>query len=101
MCKRSIERMALATFSLAACVALFGALAPGQAQARGRGAGGHVPGAIRSVSGPPPLVGGVPSMPAPIFNPSFPYTVPESPETPVSPGSPGSVFGPGPSTEIN
>ena len=38
---------------------------------------------------------GVPSMPAPVFNPSEPYTLPESPETPVSPASPGSIFGNG------
>jgi hypothetical protein len=36
-----------------------------------------------------------PSMPAPTFNPSVPYTVPQSSETPVSPASPGSVFGNG------
>jgi hypothetical protein len=34
-----------------------------------------------------------PSMPPPVFNPSIPYTVPQSPEVPVSPASPGSVFG--------
>ena len=34
-----------------------------------------------------------PSMPPPVFNPSNPYTVPQSPETPISPASPGSVFG--------
>jgi hypothetical protein len=37
----------------------------------------------------------VPSMPAPIFNPSAPYTVPSTPEVPVSPASPGSIFGNG------
>ena len=93
MRKRRIERMALTTFALPACVALFGALAAGQAHAQGRGAGGHGLGAIRGLSGPP-LLDGAPSMPGPTFNPSIPYTVPESPETPVSPGSPGSVFGP-------
>jgi hypothetical protein len=36
-----------------------------------------------------------PSMPLPAFNPSNPYTVPQSPEAPVSPASPGSVFGHG------
>ena len=92
MRKRKIEQMALATFSLAACVALFGALATGQAHARGGGAGGHTMGAIRGLAGPP-LLDGAPSI-QPHFNPSIPYTVPESPETPVSPGSPGSVFGP-------
>ena len=35
------------------------------------------------------------SMPPPAFNPSNPYTVPQSPETPVAPASPGSVFGHG------
>jgi hypothetical protein len=92
MRKRKIEQMALATFSLAACLALFGALTTGQAHARGGGAGGHAMGANRSLSGPP-LLDGAPSI-QPHFNPSIPYTVPEAPETPVSPGSPGSVFGP-------
>jgi hypothetical protein len=90
MRKRKIERMALTTFALAACVALFGALAAGQADARG--AGSHGPGAIRGLSGPP-LLDGAASI-QPHFNPSIPYTVPQSPEIPVSPGSPGSVFGP-------
>jgi hypothetical protein len=35
----------------------------------------------------------VPAMQPPVFNPSIPYTVPQSPEVPVSPASPGSVFG--------
>jgi hypothetical protein len=93
MRKRRNERMALTTLALAACVALFGALAAGQAHAQGRGAVGHELGAIRGLSGPP-LLDGAPSI-QPHFNPSIPYTVPEAPETPVSPGSPGSVFGPG------
>ena len=93
MRKRKIERMALVTFSLTACVALFGALAAGQAHARGGGASGHALGAIRGLSGPSPLLDSAPSI-QPHFNPSIPYTVPQSPETPVSPGSPGSVFGP-------
>lgn len=93
MRKIKFERMTLATLSLAACVALFGALAAGQAHARGAGgAGGHAVGVIRGLSGPP-LLDGAPSI-QPHFNPSIPYTVPQSPETPVSPGSPGSVFGP-------
>jgi len=99
MRKRRIGRMALAMFSLAACGALFGALAAGQAHARGGGAGGHALGAIRGLSGPP-LLDGAPLI-QPHFNPSIPYTVPQSPETPVSPASPGSVFGPGPSTGNN
>jgi hypothetical protein len=93
MRKRKIERMALTTFALAACGILFGALAAGQAQAWGGGAGGHALGAIRGLSGPP-MLDGTPSIQS-HFNPSIPYTVPQSPETPVSPGSPGSVFGPG------
>jgi hypothetical protein len=90
MRKGKIERMTLLTCSLAAWMAV--ALAAGQAQARGVGAGGHVLGAMRGRPAPP-LLDGVPSM-QPHFNPSVPYTVPQSPETPVSPGSPGSVFGP-------
>jgi len=43
----------------------------------------------------PPILDEAPTMPAPTFNPSDPYTVPQSPETPVSPASPGSVFGNG------
>jgi len=39
------------------------------------------------------IIDQAPSMPAPTFNPSDPYTVPQSPESPVSPASPGSVFG--------
>jgi hypothetical protein len=92
MRERKVERMTLVTFSMAACVTLCGALAAGQADARGIGAGGHALGAMRGRSAPPLLDGG-PSM-QPHFNQSIPYTVPQSPETPVSPGSPGSVFGP-------
>jgi hypothetical protein len=43
------------------------------------------------VSAPPAVF----NTPAPVFNPSESYTVPQSPETPVSPASPGSVFGNG------
>ena len=43
----------------------------------------------------PPILNEAPRVPAPTFNPSDPYTVPQSPETPVSPASPGSVFGNG------
>ena len=38
-----------------------------------------------------PLIGGAP-MTSPIYNPSTPYTVPQSPEVGVSPASPGSLF---------
>jgi hypothetical protein len=43
------------------------------------------------VSAQPPVF----NTPAPVFNPSQSYTLPESRETPVSPASPGSVFGNG------
>ena len=92
MRNRKIERLTLVTFSLAAGVALCGALAAGQAQARGAGAGSHALGASRGRFAQP-MLDGAPSM-QPHFNSSIPYTVPQSPETPVSPGSPGSVFGP-------
>ena len=88
MHSRKIERMTLVTFSLAACVAL----AAGQANARGVGAGGHALGAMRGRFAQP-LLDGASSM-QPHFNPSIPYTVPQLPETPVSPGYAGSVFGP-------
>jgi hypothetical protein len=92
MCKRRIERIALTTCSLAACMALFGAMATGSAQARGAGSGGHALGAIRGLSAPT-AVDAVPPM-QPQFNPSFRYTVAPPPVMHVSPGSPGSVFGP-------
>ena len=76
------------TFSLVACVVLFGLAAVGQVQARGGGAGGHTLGANRAR----PFLDSVPSV-RPHFNPSIPYTVPQSRETPVSPASPGAVFG--------
>jgi hypothetical protein len=50
--------------------------------------GGHMSGGFHGS-----IIDQAPSMPAPTFNPSDPYTVPQSPETPVSPASPGSVFG--------
>jgi hypothetical protein len=52
--------------------------------------GGHMGRGFRG-----PLPDGITSMPPPVFNPSSPYTLPESPESPVSPASPGSVFGNG------
>jgi len=55
------------------------------------GAGFHSPAFNSAPSTPPPVF----NMPAPVFNPSEPYTLPQSPETPVSPASPGSVFGNG------
>ena len=61
------ERVALARFFVAGWVAFFG-VAIAQAQPL-------------STAPPPP-------QPPPTFNPSTPYTVPQSPETPVSPGLP-------------
>jgi len=67
------------------------ALAAGRGGGRGGGArSGHMG---RGVGGP--WLNNVPSLPAPIFNQSTPYTVPQLRETPVSPASPGSVFGNG------
>jgi hypothetical protein len=43
----------------------------------------------------PQILNQTPAMPAPTFNPSNSYTVPQAPEVPVSPASPGSVFGNG------
>ena len=94
MRKRRIERAVLATLSLAAGVALFGACAAVEhAHAQGGIVAVRAQGANRGSSAPAPLPD-APSTPGPTFNPSVPYTVPQSPETPVSPGSPGSVFGP-------
>jgi len=39
------------------------------------------------------IIDTAPSMPAPTFNHSNPYTLPQSPENRVSPASPGSIFG--------
>jgi hypothetical protein len=52
--------------------------------------GGHISHGFQ-----PPILDDTPTMPAPTFNPSDPYTAPQSPEIPVSPASPGSVFGNG------
>ena len=49
-------------------------------------AGGHMGGRFGE-----PLIGNAP-MTSPIYNPSTPYTVPQSPEVGVSPASPGSLF---------
>jgi len=85
-------------------VVMFGTSMATQAFVAGRGSGGlglssgfegsGLDGGIHS-----PVFGGAPpsvfNTPAPVFNPSGPYTMPEPPETPVSPASPGSVFGNG------
>ena len=65
-----IERMSLTSFFVAGWMAFFSA-AIAHAQ---------------PLYGSPP-----PPQPPPTFNPSTPYTVPQSPETPVSPGLPNVV----------
>jgi hypothetical protein len=74
-----------------------GAAAVTDALAAGRSGGGGFRGGFRGgyIGRGGPLLNSVPSAPAPIFNPSSPYTVSPSPETPVSPASPGSIFGNG------
>ena len=61
----------------------------------GLGLGGGFHGGHMSHGFQPPVLNEAPAMPAPTFNPSESYTLPQSPETPVSPASPGSVFGNG------
>jgi hypothetical protein len=75
----------LAAITLSMAVAT-NALAAGPAGGAGH-SGGRIGGFV------PPVEGPVPALPAPTFNPSEPYTMPESPEVHVSPGSPGSIFG--------
>jgi hypothetical protein len=91
--QRSIGRAAiivLAAITLSTPVAT-GALAAGRGGESGTGAVGE--GEFRGGYIGAPLPESVPQMPPPVFNPSSPYTLPESPEVPVSPASPGSVFG--------
>jgi hypothetical protein len=59
----------------------------------GLGLGGGFHGGHMSNRFQPPVLNEAPAMPAPTFNPSESYTLPQSPETTVSPASPGSVFG--------
>jgi hypothetical protein len=94
-----IERMALPTFFLAAGVAFFNACAAVEyAHAQGTNTAPHAQGRNPMPSASSPLLDRAPAMPPPAFNPSSPYTVPQSREAPVSPASPGSVFGSSPST---
>jgi hypothetical protein len=83
---RGFERMALTTFFLAACLALFGAYLS-NAYAQGANPASHAQGANPAPS-TPPLVTTQAPQPAPIFNQSSPNTVPQQPETPVSPETP-------------
>ena len=75
--KRSL--VALAVAALLAGTVATNALAAGHA-------GGHMRSRFDE-----PLIGSAP-MTSPIYNPSTPYSVPQSPEVGVSPASPGSVF---------
>ena len=75
--KRNI--IALAVAALLAGTVATNALAAGHG-------GGNVGGRFGE-----PLTGSAP-MTSPIYNPSTPYTVPQSPEVGVSPASPGSLF---------
>jgi|HubBroStandDraft_6_1064221.scaffolds.fasta_scaffold1110464_1 hypothetical protein len=98
---RRFERMALATFFLAACVAFLGAFVTIElAHAAGANPAPRIQG-TNPAPFAPPLVNPAPSMPPPTFNPSSSYTVAPSRETPVSPASPGSVFGASPSAGAN
>jgi hypothetical protein len=69
------------------------AFAAGHMGGMGGGLGGGFHGGHMSRGFQPPILNEAPAMPAPTFNPSESYTLPQSPETPVSPASPGSVFG--------
>jgi hypothetical protein len=69
------------------------AFAAGHMGGMGDGLGGGFHGGHMSRGFQPPILNEAPAMPAPTFNPSESYTLPQSPETPVSPASPGSVFG--------
>jgi hypothetical protein len=86
---RNITHQTRGAIIVLAAMALSTAMAT-DALAAGHGGGGHMGGRFRG-----PIVESVPAMPAPVFNPSTPYTVPQGRETPVSPASPGSVFGNG------
>ena len=95
--RQPIPHKAIITF---AAIALSMAVVTGAMAARFSGNGGDHGGSgfgdghiSRGFRGPVPE--SIPSMPSPVFNPSDPYTLPESPEIPVSPASPGSIFGNG------
>jgi hypothetical protein len=91
---RQTSRMRNAMILLA--IVMLGTVMATHAFAAGRmggGLDGGFRGAHMSHGFQPPILNEAPTMPAPIFNPSDPFTVPQSPETTVSPASPGSVFG--------
>ena len=84
----------LATIMLGTAMASH-AFAAGGHMGGGLGLGGGFRGGHMSHGFAPPILDEAPTMPAPTFNPSDSYTVPQAPEAPVSPASPGSVFGNG------
>jgi hypothetical protein len=91
--RKSVARHAM---TLLAAITLTGAVVT-NAVAAGRGGSHHGGGFAATHMGGGSrgqFLDSVPPM-RPVFNPSSPYTVPQSPETPVSPASPGSVFGNG------
>jgi hypothetical protein len=90
-----IEKRSVARNTTIVLIAIMLSAAVTDALAAGRGGGGGFRGGYvgRGFNGPP--LDSVPSAPAPVFNPSSPFTVSPSPETPVSPASPGSIFGNG------
>jgi hypothetical protein len=86
-------------FVIATAIAVLGLTSQAFARGGGLGLNGGFGGARAAsgfhssgfVSAPPPVF----NTPAPVFNSSESYTLPESRETPVSPASLGSVFGNG------
>ena len=74
--------VALAVAALLAGTVATSALPAGHGRAPGRYLGGRFG---------QPLIGSAP-MTSPIYNPSTPYTAPQSPEVGISPASPGSLF---------
>jgi hypothetical protein len=99
MSKKSNRIVATAIAGVTTAIAVLGLSSQAFTAGGGLGLNGEF-GGVRAASGfhssafvsaPPPVF----NTPAPVFNPSESYTVPESRETPVSPASPGSVFGNG------
>jgi len=99
MSKKSNVMVATAIAVLTTAIAVLGLSAQAFAAGGGLGLNGEF-GGVRAASGfhssafvsaPPPVF----NTPAPVFNPSESYTLPETRETPVSPASRGSAFGNG------
>jgi hypothetical protein len=99
MSKKSKLNVATAIAVLTTAIAVLGLSSQAFTLGGGLGLNGEF-GGVRAASGfhssafvsaPPPVF----NTPAPVFNPSESYPLPQSPEIPVSPASPGSVFGNG------